>query len=344
MYNLSESIKYKKNSMEDILNLPKVSFIVITHNFTKFIWGCLESIKNQTYKNFEIIAVDDCSKDDTAEKISEFKKFNPDISCTIIKNESNKGQLASFLKGLQQASGQFICAIDGDDLLFPEYCAMHIEAHLKTSAALTTCLQADIDENNIIHTLSSIESPGKRAQTFEIENKSYEEFQNYRHAEGFDKKGCSVRLLDNDKYSFASWHWGPASSAMMRKSVCDMLLLIENTRSLKITADKFIFSFCHLIGSSAVIDRVLYAYRRHSSNYSQANPVMGSKKYLKERTQNSYFRNNKNIRAQMFKFIFENKSYFREKINKTNLIILYKRIIFSFDKNFFKGLFKSMFI
>ena len=131
---------------------------------------------------------------------------------------------------------------------------------------------------------------------------------------------------------------------MMRKSVCDMLLLLEKTRKLKITADKFMFSFCHLIGSSAVIYKTLYAYRRHTSNYSLANPVMGNKKYLKEKTQNNYFRNNKKIRSQMFKFIYSNKGFFKEKFNRTNLILIYKRIFFSFDARFFKGLFKSLFI
>ena len=209
---------------------------------------------------------------------------------------------------------------------------------------MTTCRQAEIDENNIIHTLSSIDSPNKKTENLKIANKSYDEFQNYRHAQGIDDEGTSVKVLDNDKYSFATWHWGPTTSAMMRKSVCDMLLLLDNTRGLRITADKFMFSFCHLIGSSAIIYKVLYAYRRHANNYSLANPVMGNKKYLKERTQNNYFRNNKKIRIQMFKFISKNKEYFKEKINKTNLILLYKKIIFSFDTRFFKGLVKSLFI
>ena len=330
--------------MEDFLNLPKVSFIVVTHNFENFVCDCLMSIKNQTYKNFEIIIVDDVSKDSTTDKIQEFIDNNEHLSIQFIKNENNKGQLASFLEGLRLANGQFICAVDGDDILFPEFCAIHIETHMKTSVALTTCQQAEIDEHNVIHTLSSIDSPRKKENKFTIENKSFEEFCAYRCAEGIDKESCDVKVLDNDKYSFATWHWGPTTSAMMRKSVCDMLLLLEKTRKLKITADKFMFSFCHLIGSSALIYKVLYAYRRHSSNYSLANPVMGNKKYLKERTQNNYFRNNKKIRSQMFKFIVSNKEYFKEKFNKTNLIMIYKRIFFSFDVRFFKGLIKSLFI
>ena len=330
--------------MEDFLNLPKVSFIVVTHNFENFVCDSLNSIKNQTYKNTEIIVVDDVSKDSTREKIQAFIDKNTNLQIKFIKNENNIGQLASFLEGLRVATGQFICAVDGDDILFPEFCAMHIETHMKTPVAMTTCLQAEIDENNIIHSFASVDSPRKKEESFKIENKTFEEFTNYRCANGIDKDGCEVKVLDNDKYSFATWHWGPTSSAMMRKSVCDMLLLLEKTRKLKITADKFMFSFCHLIGSSAVIYKTLYAYRRHTSNYSLANPVMGNKKYLKERTQNNYFRNNKKIRSQMFKFIYSNKEFFKEKFNRTNLILIYKRIFFSFDARFFKGLFKALFI
>ena len=330
--------------MEKILNLPKVSFIVITHNFEKYVTDCLESIKNLTYKNFEIIVVDDLSKDLTIERIEAFIKDNANLDIKLIKNEENIGQLSSILKGIEIAKGEFISAIDGDDLLFPEYCAMHIEAHLKTPVALTTCYQAEIDENNTIHTLNSIDSPEKKADKFNINNKTYEEFNNYQMAQGINTEGCEVHVLDNDKYSFATWHWGPTTSAMMRKSVCEMLLLLNKTRNLKITADKFIFSFCHLIGSSAVVKKVLFAYRRHNSNYSMANPVMGNKKYFKTHTQNKYFRNNRKIRSQMFKFIFSNRSFFLEKLNKVNLLLIYKRIFFSFDLMFFKGLVKSFFI
>ena len=330
--------------MENILNLPKVSFIVITHNFSQFVCDCLNSIKNQTYKNYEIIVVDDLSKDNTADKIQNFINENPNLEIKFIKNGNNLGQLASFLEGLKQASGEFICSIDGDDVLFPEYCAIHVETHLNTSVALTSCQQVEIDENNTIHTLSSIESPNKRQENIVIENKTFEEFKEYRSAKGLDKTGAEVKVLDNDKFSFATWHWGPTTSAMMRKSVCEMLLLIDRAKAIKITADKFMFSFCHLIGSSAVIFKPLYAYRRHSSNYSMANPVMGNKKYLRERTQNKYFRNNKKIRRQMYLFINENKAFFKEKINKANLAMLYKRIFLSFDARFFKGLIKSLFI
>ena len=330
--------------MEDFLNLPKVSFIVITHNFENFVCDCLNSIKKQTYKNIEIIVVDDFSKDSTQEKIQTFINDNKNIEIKYIKNEKNIGQLASFLQGLKVAQGQFVCQIDGDDVLFPEYCALHIEAHLKTPVALTSAQGCEIDENNIIHCLISAESHSCKKEKIKIDNKTYEEFEQYRCASGINLEGSNVTVLDNDKYSFASWHWGPATSGMMRKAVCDLILNVENAKGLKITADKFIFSFCHLIGSSALIDKTLYAYRRHYSNYSLANPLLGNKKYYKGKTQKNYIRNNKRIRSEMFSFIRENKKYFEEKFNHSNMMLIYKRIFLSFDRKFFKGVIRSIFI
>ena len=330
--------------MEEMFNLPKLSFIVISHNFERYIHQCLESIVNQTYQNIEIIIVDDFSTDKTVETIESYiNNLTTKISIKLIKNEQNLGQLNSFLIGLEQAQGQFIAQIDGDDVLFKEYASMHIETHMQTPVALTTCQQIEIDDDNIIHTLTSIDSPLEERNEFSVNFKTLSEFEEYRNGQNIYRESSQVKVLDNSKYSFATWHWGPSSSGVMRKSVCDILLNLNRNKNLKITADKFIFSFCHLIGSSAIIYKPLYAYRRHNSNFSLANPVMGNKKYFHPSTQKNYFRNNRRIRTQMLKFIFKNRNYFRENFNSANLMLIYKRIIFSFDKNTLKGLIKALF-
>ena len=331
--------------MEQEFNLPKLSFIVISHNFERYILQCLESITNQTYKNIEIIIVDDCSEDKTVEIIENFiKKQENTPEIKFIKNEKNLGQLNSFLIGLEQASGQFVAQIDGDDVLFKEYASMHIETHMQTPVALTTCQQIEIDDQNVIHTLTSVDSPIIDREEFFVHFKTLDEFEEYRNGKNIYRESSQVKVLDNSRYSFATWHWGPSSSGVIRKSVCDILLNLNREKNIKITADKFIFSFAHLIGSSAIIYKPLYAYRRHNSNYSHANPVMGNKKYFHPSTQRNYFRNNRRIRTQMFKFIFQNRQYFKENFNKSNLMLIYKRIIFSFDKNTLKGIFKALFI
>ncbi len=330
--------------MQSVINLPKVSFIVVSHNFEHFIVDCLNSIKKQTYRNFEIIAVDDLSTDSTSVKIEEFAAENPDLNVKFIKNKENVGQLASFLVGLKEATGEFVSQIDGDDVLFEDYALLHVEAHLRTSVSLTSCQHVDIDENNTLHSIESVDCPQKQDCGFSLKCKDEEGLQTACFPAREPGEDLDVKILSNDKYSFATWHWSPASSGMMRKSVCDMLLQLKNPQKIKITADKFVFSFMHLMGSSAFIYRPLYAYRRHGSNYSLANPVMGSTRYLKTKTQKNYIRNNKLIRQSMLSFVLENYSYFSEKLNRANVARIIKKIIFSFDFSTLKSVIKSLFI
>ena len=142
-----------------MLKLPLVTFVVTSYNYEKYILKTLESIKAQTYKNFEIIVVDDCSSDNSCEIIEDFISDNQDLKITLIKNETNQGQLASMIRGLENAKGQFISFIDSDDILLPEYAQSHIRVHMETSAAFTSCQIVEIGENDEVHTLNSNACP-----------------------------------------------------------------------------------------------------------------------------------------------------------------------------------------
>ncbi len=329
--------------MPDKLNLPKVSFVVISHNFEKYILGCLESIKKQSYDNFEIIVVDDCSSDSTGLIIEDFARSNRHLDIIFVKNHENMGQLASFLEGVKIARGEFVSQIDGDDVLLEDYALSHIETHLKTCVALTSCQNLDIDENNTVHSFSSIDCPRDSQQEFSLNAKNAGEI-GCLIAPVKTEEELEVKILSNDKYNYATWHWAPASSGMIRKSVCDLLLMIKRPKDIKITADKFVFSFAHLVGSSAIIYKPLYAYRKHQTNYSLANPVFGSVRYLRTKTQKNYIRNNKLIRQAMLGFVLSNYNAFVETFNKANVRRMIKKIIFSFDISTLKSAIKSLFI
>ena len=138
---------------------PKISFIVTCYNKEPFIQECLLSITEQTYLNKELIVVDDCSTDNSLEIIEKFKDSVPDIPFKIIKNETNKGQLATFIEGIKVAEGEFVTLTDGDDVLFSDFAAAHIKTHLSTTAALTSARQIEIDERGTIHSFMSSDCP-----------------------------------------------------------------------------------------------------------------------------------------------------------------------------------------
>ena len=89
-----------------------VSIIVPTYNSKKYIFSCLNSILNQTYKNFEIIIVDDCSTDGTYEYLKNFiKKISAKgFKIKIIKTKKNSGTVAHPRNyGLKECSGDLVC-------------------------------------------------------------------------------------------------------------------------------------------------------------------------------------------------------------------------------------------
>ena len=104
-----------------MLKLPMVTFIVTSYNYEKYILRTLLSIKNQSYENFEIIVVDDCSKDNSCKIVEDFIADNQDLKITLIKQETNQGQLGAMLKGLKKAQGQFITYVDSEDMVMEYY-------------------------------------------------------------------------------------------------------------------------------------------------------------------------------------------------------------------------------
>ncbi len=336
---------YNKNiNKEEILtiefNTPKISFIVTCYNKFQFIEECLLSIKEQSYDNKEIIVVNDNSSDNSIEAIEKFKRNNSDIEVKVINNEKNIGQFASFIEGLKLAEGEFITVTDGDDVLFTDFAKVHIKTQLSTTVALTSARQIEIDEKNIIHSFKSTDCPFIKLNDFSTNIK----FNPDMFSNEFENKDFKVKILSNKKHSFATWHWSPSSSAVIRKSVCEILLNFKEPEKLKITADKFIFSFAHLIGSSALIDTPLYAYRRHNNNFSKANKLIGSEKYLKTEIQKKYIQNNFLIRREMWKFVTENKNLIEEQFGHSGYIRILNKIIFSFDFSTLKSALKSLWV
>lgn len=93
-----------------------VSIIMPSWNTGRFIAESIQSVINQTYKNWELIIVDDCSTDNTDEVIA---KFN-DNRIRCFKNEKNSGAAVTRNKAIREAKGEWIAFLDSDDLWFPE--------------------------------------------------------------------------------------------------------------------------------------------------------------------------------------------------------------------------------
>ena len=92
----------------------KVSVIVAAYNVAAYLEKCLNSILNQTYRNLEIIIVDDGSRDNTGKICDEFAE--KDCRVRVI-HKKNEGSVRARYDGLNAATGEYIYFVDGDDWL-----------------------------------------------------------------------------------------------------------------------------------------------------------------------------------------------------------------------------------
>ena len=90
-----------------------VSIIMPNYNGEKYIEESLNTVLNQTYKNWELLIIDDCSKDRSVELIKE--KYN-DKRINLIELKENKGSSHARNIGLKYSKGKYIAFLDSDDL------------------------------------------------------------------------------------------------------------------------------------------------------------------------------------------------------------------------------------
>lgn len=94
---------------------PYVSIIIPVYNLEAYIQRCIESVFKQSFTNYEIICVDDCSTDSSVQIIESIRQCNKNIE--LICNEVNQGPGISRYKGIKAAKGEYILFLDGDDTL-----------------------------------------------------------------------------------------------------------------------------------------------------------------------------------------------------------------------------------
>ncbi|MEE3419043.1 MAG: glycosyltransferase, partial [Methanosphaera sp.] len=111
MNNIAKYLLYQVNEM------PLVSIIMPVYNRENYISNAINSVLNQSYKNFELILIDDSSTDNTVNIINEFK----DDRIRLLKNKSNMGVSKSRNIGLKESKGKYIMYLDSDNDWEPDY-------------------------------------------------------------------------------------------------------------------------------------------------------------------------------------------------------------------------------
>lgn len=114
-----------------------ISIIIPVYNAEKYIAECAESLINQTYKNIEIIFVDDCSTDSSNKIIKEYTE--KDSRVKLYSTGTNGGPGKARNVGLENSHGEYIMFCDNDDTYKPNMCEVMLNAMIEKNVDLVTC-------------------------------------------------------------------------------------------------------------------------------------------------------------------------------------------------------------
>ena len=128
----------------NIANSPLISVIIPAFNAEKYISECIKSIQNNSYKNLEIIIVNDGSKDNTLHIAEDLKKNDSRI---VIVNQENGGVSRARNKGLDVANGEYIAFVDSDDRIREDYFERLIKPCIEQGADSACCVYKMVDKN-----------------------------------------------------------------------------------------------------------------------------------------------------------------------------------------------------
>lgn len=223
---------------------PVVSILVPTYNRSQLLKKTIDSILAQTYLNYEIIIVDNCSTDETEDTVNEFD----DIRIRYYKNNCNIGAIHNHNRALRLAVGKYICTFSDDDIMLPDNLFLKVEVleSFPQVGLVHSCISS-IDEKGSVTSNGHWNAHTNAGKA--ISNKSL-----MTASEAYD-------LLYNE------WNFISMPSVLIRKSVLDEYRLeFNNQLEYLIDWDLWIKLAKHT--NFFYLKNSLVFYRSHSNNES----------------------------------------------------------------------------
>ena len=136
--------RFRELDGADMERQPLVSVVVTCYNYGRYLKDCLDSILAQTYKNIEIMVVDDGSTDNTAEVSKAFTKL-PNLKYI---HQRNAGQSHAKNVGIKNSTGEYIAFLDADDRWCPEKLKKQMSCFDNPDIGVVYCRAKYLDEND----------------------------------------------------------------------------------------------------------------------------------------------------------------------------------------------------
>lgn len=154
-----------------ISNNPVVSINIPVYKCEKYIERCLESVKNQSYKNLEVILINDCTPDNSVSIAQEFVLRNPQLTVKWIHHESNKGLSITRNSGIDASTGDYIYMLDSDDYIPERSIEILVNVASATDADVTIgqtmCFDSKTNEEKLIFPIKTGKKTIEKSSIFE---------------------------------------------------------------------------------------------------------------------------------------------------------------------------------
>lgn len=174
--------------------MPKVSIVCASYNHEAYVGHLIESVLSQSYTNFELIIVDDCSSDRTVEIIRQYQ----DERLILMTSDRNRGQFVATNRGINAAKGEYIATINSDDAFLAgklEKQVAFLDSHPEIGAVFT--LPQIIDEQG----REFVDRKNRNTTIFNQPNRSQAEWLRYffDHGNCLCHPSCMIRKHWHDQ-------------------------------------------------------------------------------------------------------------------------------------------------
>lgn len=134
----------------NLTGTPLVSVVIITYNSQDYIIDALESVRQQTYENIELVVTDDCSSDDTVALCSNWINKNSERfrNCQLIESDHNTGTPSNCNRGIKSCHGEWVKLFAGDDMLLDNCISTFVSNITNESKILVGMIQPFSKDEN----------------------------------------------------------------------------------------------------------------------------------------------------------------------------------------------------
>lgn len=260
----------------------KISVIMTSYNYAQYIEEAINSVINQTFKDWELIIVDDGSSDNSVEIIKSYCAKDERIKLFTHSGEKNKGLKESILLALEHATGDWVTFLESDDIWLPDYLSKKIEVVEKNSSAKIIF--------NKVEFFGEVENNPKKG--------IFKDTQNKLASMTFPRNMFKDFYLKNQILTF--------SCAMVKK---ETLLKINPNTPVDAFFDWWLWIHLAYKNDFYYIDEVLTKWRLHKTSYLKTSkkpklPVLSLKAYL------DVFKSTKDLAILPFVVVSQIKLYF----------------------------------